>query len=170
MFGCHRNQWSTWKLPKWDRVWETEWVVFAAASASRGRSLFTSSPFIPSSQNTKHSFSAGLLHFFLVLFLGEGRAITVKLVHLAISDATSRIRAFNFSMIVTSPSVVRVPRAVHPPLPSRKTPAHDTTNTPDTTQNDRHTISRHRRASQSREHRSSRDASNTGLNTRCNTP
>ena len=158
-------------MPKWDRVWESEWVVFAAASASRGRSLFTSrSPFIPSSHNTKHSFSVGLLHFVLVLFLAEERAITVKLVHLAISDATSRIRAFNFSMIVTSLSVVRVPRAVHAPLPSRKTPAHNTTNTPDTTQNDRRTISRHRRASQSREHRSSRDASNTSLNTRCNTP
>lgn len=170
MFGCHYNRWSTWELPNWDRVRGCEWVVFAAASASRGRSLFTAFHFIPSSHNTKHSFSAGLLHFVLVLFLGEGRAITVKLVHLAISDATSCIRAFNFSMIVTSLSVVRVPRAVHPPLPSRKTPAHNTTNTPDTTQNDRRTISRHRRASQSREHRSSRDASNTSLNIRCNTP
>ena len=91
-------------------------------------------------------------------------------VSLTISDATSSLRALPFSMVVSLLSVIRVARIFRPLLPSRKTPAHNTTNTPDPTQNNRHTISRHRRTSKSRKHRASRDTSNTRLNTRCNTP
>lgn len=91
-------------------------------------------------------------------------------VFLTISDATSSLRAFPFSMVVSLLNGIRVARIFCPLLPSRKTPAHNTTNTPDPTQNNRRTISRHRRASKSRKDRASRDTSDTRLNTRCNTP
>jgi hypothetical protein len=90
--------------------------------------------------------------------------------HLVLSDAAGGFRALIISMIVCVTSVICMTKTFLPLLPSGKPPANSATNTPDTTKDNRRTVSCHCGTCQSRENRASCDASDPSLNTRCNTP
>lgn len=64
-----------------------------------------------------------------------------NLIYLAISDATSGFCALTISMIVCVASVICMTRTFLPLLPSGKSPANSATDTPDTTEYDRRTVS-----------------------------